>query len=384
MDNPFQEHYSLLTDSAERFLSENYSFTDRQKIISQDPGYRAEHWQQTVELGWTCLCVPPEYGGLGADARFVAQLTRQFGKHIFLSPLFASGVVSSKIIELTARDSQRQAMLEQIAQGHSIITTALYEPQSRYDLHNIATLAARDRNLYTINGSKVAVQYGSCATHIVVLARTEGEQSDTWGLTLFCIPATAEGLHFKHYVGHDGSRVSTLELNHVSVDSSCMLGSVNEAALPLQRAINFSVSAICAEMTGAMEFLLDTTLDYVKTRSQFGRKLSEFQTIQHRLVDMYARCEMANSLSQEAARAVDTLSELEQNLIISAAKHEIGQMAIFNAEEAVHLHGAMGMMDELPIGHYLKRLFCLNLAFGDCDYHKTRYRELSKIQYDNA
>ena len=379
MDNSLREQYSLISDTAERFLLDNYPFSVRQQLITGQSGYSDKHWQQIHDMGWMQLSLPVDCGGLGCGIGFVAQLAREFGRHLFMSPFFTSAVLSAKIIENLADDPMRKKLLGEIADNTSVITAALYEKQSRYDMHNITSGAKQNAGRWILNGEKIALQYGNCANRILVLVRTQGEQTDHSGLTLFCLPSQCEGLKLTHYTAHDGSRLSTLRMRNVEVSENCMIGKAHDALVDgISEAVEFSLAYICAEMTGAMERLMDVTLEYAKTRTQFGQKLSSFQAIQHRLVDMYMRCELARSLSSEAINCLESQQGRERGLVLAASKHEIGRMAIINAEEAVQLHGAMGMMDELPVGHYLKRLFTLNLLFGDPDYHRSRFRQLSK------
>ncbi len=380
MDLSWHEQSALLADSAQRFLRDRYTFEKRRAIVGTDPGYRADHWQQMTELGWTQLCIPGEFSGFGANAQFAAQLLRQFGRHLFVGPIFTSAIAATQIIARTAAQPQAEYLFDELGQGQAIAAPALYEPQSRYDLHPARTTAIQTSSGYQISGEKAAIEYGNCASHLLVSATLQSPRSDAPGLQIFCIPATAEGLTLRSFRSHDGSRVSTLKLSDVCVDASALLASGKHALESLQAAVNFGLAAICAELAGAMEFTLSTTLEYVRARRQFGKKLSDFQTIQHRLVDMLTRCELADSLCQAAAQAVDTLAEPQQSMIVSSAKHEIGKLALANAEEAVHLHGAMGMMDEMPVGHYLKRVFCLSMAYGDCAFHKARFRQLSAVQ----
>ena len=377
IDDEKRQQYKLLEDSARRFLEKNYKFDKRSQHIGKEPGFSYSHWQQMTELGWMELSIGTEYNGLGGGADLMAALMKQFGRFLYLNPYFASVVVSSRLLERMAAEPIKKSVLSEIAAGSSVVTPALYEKQSRYDLSNIATTAIRSGDKYVLNGSKVGVQYGNAATHLTVLARTAGNQTDSEGLSLFFIPTGEKGVEFQHYTTHDGGRVSTVGLNEVTIDGDRLMGAEHQALPALQLALNYATAVLCAEVTGAMEVLFEQTLEYVKTRTQFGQKIGSFQAIQHRMVDMYMRCELANSMCQEAVRVVDELDSPQQDLIVSAAKAEIGRMAVLNAEEAVHLHGAMGMMNEMPVGHYFKRIFSLNLLYGDPAYHQTRYRDLS-------
>ncbi len=373
-----QEQLQQIADTAKRFLKENHTFEERQKIVASHSGFSSELWQQMAELGWLMLPISSDCGGLDGNAEQVAALAREFGHSNFVSPFLASAVLSSRLIEWMDEKLQNAETMEQIAIGNSIVVPALYERQSRYDLANVATTAVRNGNSYLLNGRKIALAYGCVASNFLVLARTAGKQTDTSGLSFFLIPSTAENIKLKHFSRHDGSRVSELLLNDTAVSSDCLVGAENNAYSTLKRGINYANAIICSEMIGLMEYMLDITLEYVKSRSQFGQPLSSFQALQHRLVDMYMRCQLADSMSQEAIRAVDSLTGAEQDIMVAAAKLEIGRAAVMNAEEAVQLHGAMGMMDDMPIGHCLKRVFTLNLEYGDPDFHQARYRSLRK------
>ena len=374
--NEKSEQLRLIEDSARRFLEKSYSFNHRSALVGAEPGYSSEQWQQMTELGWMLLPLSEQYDGFGGDANLMCALMHQFGRSNFVSPYFSSVVVAARILQNAATGSVHSNLLNQIAEGTSIVSPALYEAQSRYDLHNTTTTAVATDSGYVLNGTKVGVQYGNAASHFLVLARTAGEQTDRTGLSLFLVPADCSGIRLEHYCAHDGARVSTLHLDNVEIESDGLVGAEYQALAPLQGAINYAVSMLCAEMTGVMDAMLEQTLEYVKTRTQFGSTIGSFQAIQHRLVDMYLRCELATSMSAEAARAVNELEGVDQERLVSAAKAEIGRAAVLNAEEAVHLHGAMGLMNEMPIGHYLKRCFSLNLLYGDADYHQARYREL--------
>ena len=372
------EQCSLIEQSAKRFMQDRYPFEKRRELISTDSGYCRDRWREKSELGWMYLPISERFGGHGGDADFVSVLMREFGRHNYHSPYFVSAVLCSRLLETMAVGDVRSKMLDQIADGSAIVSAALYERQSRYDLCNTATTAIRSGDGFVLQGTKVGVQYGNAATHLLILARTDGEQHDSTGLSIFLLPSSLDGVDFEHHSTHDGGRVSLVHLDNVAVDSDRLIGSENLALPNLQRSLNFATAMLCAEMVGVMDATFERTLDFVKTRTQFGSTIGSFQSIQHRLVDMYMRCELAASMSMEAARAVNDLLSPEQDRLVSAAKAEVGRAAILNAEEAIQLHGAMGMMDEMPIGHYLKRAFALNLLYGDAEYHQARYRQLSQ------
>lgn len=373
-DIAIYEQQSLIEDAARRYLRENYSFEARRAIIEKEPGYCVSQWRNMADLGWMLLPISVDSGGLGGHTAQVSTLAKEFGRSMYVNPFLASAIVSSKMVETAAEGPLRTNLLESIGAGESIGSPAIYEPQSRYDLNNVATTANCHEGSIVLNGTKTAILYGNVASFFLVLARTLESSSE---FVLVMVPSDSAGVQLMHHQAHDGSRVSDLKLNEVAVGKDSAMAFGQDALTIVQCGVNFANTAICAELVGAMEQILEITLDYVKTRSQFGRTLSSFQALQHRLVDMYMRCQLAESMNREAARAMDSFSGIQQDLMVSAAKCEIARAALLNAEEAVQMHGAMGMMDEMPIGHYLKRVFCLSLQFGDADYHQTRYRTLA-------
>ncbi len=372
------EQCNMIERAASRFLQNRYPFEVRQKLINTNSGFCHDQWRETADLGWMHLPVSEHFDGHDGDADFVAVLMREFGRHNYQSPYFTSAVVGAKVLEVMAEEPARTDMLHQIAEGPAIVSAAIYEKQSRYDLCNTITSAKESGNRYTLQGSKVGVQYGNIATHLLILARTSGNQLDCEGLSIFLVPIDCEGISFDHHRTHDGGRVSIVHLNKVAAERDSLIGPKNLALPKLQESLNFAIAMLCAEMTGVMDSTFNMVLEFVRTRTQFGSSIGSFQSIQHRLVDMYMRCEMAASMSSEATRAVNDLTGLEQDRLVSAAKAEIGRLAILNAEEAIQLHGAMGMMDEMPVGHYLKRVFALNSLYGDAEHHQARYRKLNQ------
>ncbi len=374
------EQCNMIEQAATRFLQNQYPFAVRQKLIDTNSGFCYDQWRETADLGWMYLPISEQFDGHGGDADFVAVLMREFGRHNYQSPYFASAVVGAKVLEVMAEASERADMLHQIAEGSAIVSAAIYEKQSRYDLGNIIASATESDDCYILQGSKVGVQYGNIATHLLILARTSGNQLDREGLSVFLVPKDREGISFDHHRTHDGGRVSIVHLNHVAVEPDGLIGPENLALPKLQESLNFAIAMLCAEMAGVMDSTFKLVLEFVKTRTQFGSSIGSFQSIQHRLVDMYMRCELAASMSSEATRACNDLIGPEQDRLVSAAKAEIGRLAILNAEEAIQLHGAMGMMDEMPVGHFLKRVFALNSLYGDAEHHQARYRQLNRNQ----
>ncbi len=363
---------SILADQAARFVQEQYSFDQRKHCISLEGGFSKEHWRTFAELGWLALPISSKAGGYGCSQGDIHVVMHQFGRGMVMSPYLTSSVFAPRLLE--AGSPPLQDLIGEIGSGAAICAVAACEPRARYNIQHVATSATPKDGRYALQGEKVAVAYGHVATELIVVARTCGKTLDREGISLFALPSRSKGVSMTSYWTHDGGRASTIKFDNALATP---IGTEGGAFDTIHSASNCAAAATCAEMTGAMFAVFEQTLQYLKTRSQFGTKIGSFQALQHRAVDMYMQCELAQSLSLDAARAIDELAGAEQDMLVSAAKWQIGEAAIEVAEQAIQLHGAMGMMDELPIGHYLKRITALNQSFGDAMHHQSRYRRLS-------
>ncbi len=370
------EDLSLIEDSARRFLADGYSFAEHRKLIAEEPGYSTDQWRKMAELGWMLLPIDAKFGGLGGDMEQVATLAKEFGRALAVGPYLPSAVVAAKILQHAAGNTRHAQVLAAMGSGEVIVAPALYEPQSRYSLDKITVTATHRNGMIILNGTKSAVLSANVADYFVVLAQAPESTTAIPVNWLYLVPAELAGLELTHYRMHDGGRMSELGLHNVQVREDQVLPLDAEAGEAVDLALCCANASICAELVGAMETTLNMTLEYVKSRTQFGRKLSTYQALQHRLVDMFTRTQLAESMSREATRAIELNNRIERQMLSSAAKCEVARAAQLNAEEAVQMHGAMGMMDEMPIGHYLKRVFTLCMLFGDADYHQARYRRL--------
>ncbi len=375
-DHSVYEQQRLIADSARRFFENHYGFAVRQQLIAEEPGYSTEQWRAMADLGWMQLPLSADHGGWGGDMHLLSAMHKEFGRAQYVGPFLSSAVIATHLINESDPASFAANLRNEIGTGDTIVAPAMFEPQARYALHEIATSATAKPHAVVLNGRKSAVFYGNVATELLVLTHIGSQTTETLDLALCLVPADHDGVSMTHYRMHDGSRVSELELNAVTVSRTRLLAQGHRVRALVNYATNVANALICAELVGAMEATLDMTVEHLKTRNQFGRKLSSFQALQHRVVDMYIRCQLAESMRQEAASACHSTSAVTQDLIIASAKCEIAQAALLNAEEAVQLHGAMGMMDDMPVGHYLKRIFTLTTLFGNADYHRTRYRNL--------
>lgn len=375
MDFSFNEVQQLFRDSVDRFVAEHYDFETRQRIVAADSGYLPEHWQQFAELGWLAVPFPEGYGGLDGTPLETMIIMESFGRGLVASPYLSSVVVAGHILNRAATKRQKQALLPTLIDGSLRLTFAFAEPTSRFDLADVSTAATKDGGGYRLNGHKCVVHYANTADKVLVSARTAGSQRDPMGVSLFLVDMGAAGLSARHYPTIDGQRAADITFHDVRVDADDLIGDRDHALTLIDEACDHGIAAICAEAVGAMSALYDMTLEYIKTRQQFGKTLGSFQALQHRMVDVFMACELSRSMVY-ATTCKLTESTAERQRTASAAKVQIGKAGRLVGQEAIQLHGGMGMTDELPIGHYFKRLTVINTTFGNISYHIARYRQI--------
>jgi len=372
MNFRLSEEQGMFRDSVRRFATDEYSFDKRLKIVADAPGYREAHWQTFAELGWLSVPFPEELGGLGGTAFDIAVLMEEFGRALLVSPYLATVVMSGRLL-LDADSDPAQALIGEIIAGSAKVAPALHEPQARYDLNDVATTATRKGAHWFLTGRKIAVPFGGQADRLIVSARSAGDRRDPAGLSLFLVDAAAKGMSVHDYRTHDGGSAATVELAEVHVDGDALLGP-SDGALPLiERAADVASAAMAAEMVGAMTAAQEQTVDYAKTRKQFDQTLGHFQALQHRMVDMFMKCELSRSMAIEAANGAGMADPAERGRRVAAARSLIGRQARHVCEEAVQIHGGVGVMLELPVGHYLKRVMAINATLGDPAWHRRRY-----------
>ncbi len=380
MDFSLSEEQTIFRDSVARFVAEEYPFDRRQTLAAKEPGYSETHWERFAELGWLAATLPEDYGGLGGTAVEGMLLAEHFGRGLVMNPYLATVVLGANAILHGGSEEQKRRLLPPVAEGRAKLAFAYAEPQSRYDLHDVATTARAENGGYRIDGQKGVVFYAASADRIVVSARTSGESREPDGISLFLVDANAEGLEARHYSTQDGGRASELRFDGVRVEADARLGEpgTEGRALPvIERVIDHAIAAVCAEAVGAMWAVYEQTLAYLKTREQFGRTLGSFQALQHRMVDVYMKCELAQSMVHEATLHLDAPDAATRGRAAAAAKYEVGRNARDVGQEGVQLHGGIGMTFDLPIGHYLKRITTINASFGDPRHHLRRYQQLS-------
>jgi len=373
MDFIFSEEQQLLRDSIQKYISKDYAFEARRAIIASKQGFSDKVWAQFADMGLLGVAFDEAHGGFGGSSVDTMLVMTELGRGIVVEPYFSTVVLGGSLIDLAGSEAQKQAILSEVAQGKLLLAAALGEPNSRYELNSVETTARRDGAGYALNGHKAVVLHGESADKLVVSARTAGGARDAKGISLFLVDRTAAGVGVQGYRTIDGMRAAEIKLANVKVGADAMLGEA-DAALPLlERAADFAVSALCAEAVGAMEALNAATFEYLKTRQQFGRPIGSFQALQHRAVDMMIHCEQSRSLALLASVKVQSEDPSERKRTVSAAKIQIGRSGRVISQEAIQLHGGMGVSNELAAGHYAKRLTMINATLGDVEHHSERF-----------
>ncbi len=358
----------LLKDSAERFVADNYSLEARIKITDGEPGFSKAHWQTFGELGWLGLPFTEADGGFGGGPIETMLLMECFGRGLVVEPYLASIVLGGGALKRGGSAATKAEMLPSVIDGTRQLALAYAEEQARFDLHDVVTTARADGDGFVLNGTKSLVQNAATADQIVVSARTSGGQIDRNGISLFLIDANAAGVERDNYPTVDGLRASEVKFTNARVGRDRLIGELGHGFAILQAVANDAILALSAEAVGAMEVLYKDTVDYTQQRNQFGHPLSEFQVLQHRMVEMFMEYEQCKSLLYRATLEAAQGAESAQRTI-HALKHLVGKAGIFVAENAVQLHGGMGMTEELRIGHYFKRMLVIDAQFGNADHH---------------
>ena len=376
MDFSFSEEQTLLQESIERFIRNDYSFSARQAIVKGELGYDAGKWRTFAELGWLGVPFPEADGGFGGSAIESILMCEQFGKGLVVEPFLATVVLAGGAIRIGGSRTQRAAYLPAIVGGSAQAALAYAEPQGRYNLADLVTTGVRANGGYVLNGYKAVVLNAPAADFLVVSARTSGEQRDSGGVSLFIVENDAPGLSRRDYPTVDAFRASEVTLENVKVGEDALLGEADQGLPFLQRVVDEGTLAVGAEAVGCMEVLYKDTVEYCKTRKQFGQPIGKFQVLQHRMVDMFMEHEQAKSLMYMAAMRLDEGYGLQAQKAVSAFKVQVGTSGRFVGQNAVQLHGGMGMTDELRIGHYFKRLTMIDTLFGNVDHHLERFGSL--------
>ena len=375
MDFTFNEEQSLIQDQVDQFVQKEYDWETRQSLSNSELGFGEDNWKKFAELGWLGISVSEDSGGFGGSAIESMLIMEAFGKGLVVEPFLETVIMAGGLIDDHGSDQQKSSFLEPAIAGEMHLALAYAEPQSRFNLSDVVTEAKADGDNFIINGYKSVVMNGPSADQIIVSARTSGTQLDENGISLFIIDTNASGLDKTNYKTVDGRRASDLTFENVSVSKENLIGDQDKGFDILDSAIDKAILAITAEAVGAMEVLYKTTVEYTKTREQFGTAIGKFQVLQHRMVDMFMEYEQCKSLLYMATMKHEEKAE-DAKKAISGLKYQVGKAGKFIGQQAVQLHGGMGVTDELNVGHYFKRLTTVGTIFGNTDYHLKKYTSL--------
>ncbi len=365
----------MLADSLDRYIAERYPIEARHLISRTEPGYSPEQWAKFADLGVIAALFPEEHGGFGGAGFDIMVVFEALGRGLVVEPFLASAILAGSVLMVAGNPGQ-QVILERIVSGEVIGTLAHEEAGSHYKLERVESRARRDGDQYVIDGAKAVVPFGATADFLIVSARTSGDVAAQTGISLFIVPKSASGVVVRGYPTIDGGHAAEVDFRGVCVPISSRLGAEGEGLATLEQAIGRGVLALCAESVGAMEVVKKQTIEYLQTRKQFGKPLGSFQALQHRMADLLLEIEQARSAVINAAAALAD-ERLIRERTLSAAKYSIGRIGALVAEEAIQMHGGIGMTWELPLSHYAKRLVMIDHQLGDEDHHLGRYIALA-------
>ena len=369
MDFDLKEEQQQLADALRRWVDKDYSFDTRRRILHSAAGVSDTAWSTLAELGLTALPVPQEQGGFGGSAVDMLVVMQELGRGLVAEPYLAT-VLGTEFLKL---GGAHHDLLEQVAGGALKLACALGEKQARHDMFDIRTSATANGGGFVLDGEKSVVIHGAQAGALIVSARSSGGQRDTSGISLFLVPADTAGVGVRDYRSIDGQRAATVTLRQVALPASSLIGSAGAGWEILDAALDYGAGLLCFEALGAMDAIFAATLEYLKTRSQFGAPIGKFQALQHRMADMFIHLEQARSMAMLAAVKLASGDPEERRRTVSAAKFRVGQALKFVGQQAVQLHGGMGVTDELPAAHHFKRLTMIELSLGDSDHHLQRF-----------
>jgi len=379
MNFDLTEEQQMIVETVVKFVATDSPVSRFRETRETDRGWDPAIWEMMGEVGWLGVAYPEEQGGFGGRMVDLALILEQLGRGLVPEPYISSVVVAGGLVSALGSGEQIEATLVPMMSGKTTIAFAQQEPQSRYDTTDCLTRAVRDGDDYVIDGHKSWVLNGAFADQIVLIARTAGEQIDASGLSMFIVDGNAEGLTRTPVPGMDGQRSAVLRLEGVRVPADQLLGDEGEAGDWINWAVDRGAAAACAEGLGGLEELFERALAYLKEREQFGAKIGSFQALQHRAADMFAEIELCKSTMILAAIQADSEDPEERMAAVSTAKLQLQDGGWFIQENAIQLHGGIGVTDEQDEGLFFKRVRVLQALFGDADYHVGRFQSLDRF-----
>ena len=373
MNFDYSEEQQLLADSIRNFLAKNYTFEARKAILESAAGYSEQVWTTFAEMGLLGLPFASEYGGFGGNAVDLMSVMEAIGEGLIVEPYLATVGLGGQFVARGGTDAQKKAILPAVVEGRLKLTFAQTERGARYNLAHVAVRAKKSGNGYVIDGEKCVVIHGPCADKLIVSARTSGNDTDPQGISLFLVDQNAPGVSLKTYRTVDNLRAADIRFSGTTVAAGALIGKEGEALPLIEEVVDYATALLCAEAVGAIKYANDATLEYLKTRKQFGVPIGTFQVLQHRMVDMMITYEQAKSMACLACVKVDSADAAERKRVVSAAKLKIADACRHVSQESVQLHGGMGMSEELKVSHTFRRLTTITQTFGDADHHLERF-----------
>ncbi len=373
MDFEYSDEQRLFSETLRKFLNTGYGFDARAKIITSSAGFSEDVWAAMAEMGILGVPFDAEHGGFGGNTVDMMVVMEALGEALVVEPYLATVGLGGRFIARGGTVAQQKQILPSLIAGKTKMAFAQTEPGARYELARVSTRATPSGDGWVLEGDKRAVLHGGCADLLVVSARTAGAEGDAHGISVFLVERGAPGVTVSDYRGLDNLRLADVRLSGVRVARAGLLGAEGEGGPLIEEVVDYATALVCAEAVGAIKYAHDATLDYLKTRRQFGVPIGSFQALQHRMVDILIAYEQARSIACLACVKVETADGAERRRIVSAAKIKIADAARHVSQEAVQLHGGMGMTEELKISHTFRRLTTIAQAFGDADHHLARF-----------
>ena len=373
MDFEYSDEQRLFSETLRKFLNTGYGFDARAKIITSSAGFSEDVWAAMAEMGILGVPFDAEHGGFGGNTVDMMVVMEALGEALVVEPYLATVGLGGRFIARGGTVAQQKQILPSLIAGKTKMAFAQTEPGARYDLARVSTRATPSGDGWVLEGDKRAVLHGGCADLLVVSARTAGAEGDARGISVFLVERGAPGVTVSEYRGLDNLRLGDVRLSGVRVARAGLLGAEGGGWSLIEEVVDYATALVCAEAVGAIKYAHDATLDYLKTRRQFGVPIGSFQALQHRMVDILIAYEQARSIACLACVKVDTADAAERRRIVSAAKIKIADAARHVSQEAVQLHGGMGMTEELKISHTFRRLTTIAQTFGDADHHLARF-----------
>jgi len=376
MDFTYSNEQLALQETLQRFIGRDYGFERRRELAGTALGFSADAWAQYAELGLLALPFPEEFGGLGGNAVDIMLVMELIGRGLLLEPFLSTIVMCGGLIRHAGAEPLKGNLLQRIGAGELKVALACYEAKGRYDLSHVACTAVRSGGGWRLTGEKTVVLDAPSADYFLVSARSSGHAGEPQGISMFLVAREDAGMSLFAYPTQSGGRAADLRLKDVAVDAAGLIGAPGDGLAIVERAVDRGIAALCAEAVGIMTALNEATLNYLKTRKQFGVPIGKFQALQHRMADMFIAAEQARSMAVNAAVYADSENAAERRRAVSGAKAYIGQAARLVGQQAVQMHGAMGVVDDLIVSHYFKRLTMIDLSLGDVDFHLARFSDM--------